>query len=179
MCSSDLDTLVLDPDFLDEVLQAPDTKRAKEVEVKIVHRLQRHIGDPRFVALGEKLEQLRLRHEEGQLNSLDFLKELLDLAKAVVEAEKTIEPEEERDQAKAALTELFEAVKNAETPILVEKVVADIDEIVRQVRFPGWQDTDAGKREVKRTLRSTLLRYKLHRDQPLFERAYGYIEQYY
>jgi type I restriction enzyme R subunit len=175
----DLNTLVLDPDFLDEVLQAPDAKKAKEVEVKIVHRLQRHIGDPRFVALGEKLELLRQRHAEGQLNSLDFLKELLDLAKAVVEAEKTIEPEEERDQAKAALTELFEAVKSEDTPILVEKVVADIDEIVRQVRFPGWQDTDAGKREVKKALRGTLLKYKLHREQTLFERAYGYIEQYY
>ena len=46
-------------DPIDEVLHAPDAKKAKEVEVKIVHRLQRHIGDPRFVALGEKLEQLR------------------------------------------------------------------------------------------------------------------------
>ena len=131
------------------------------------------------MALGEKLELLRQRHADGQLTSLEFLKLLLELAKDVVKAEKAVQPEEERDQAKAALTELFESVKNENTPILVERIVSDIDEIVRQVRFPGWQDTDAGKREVRRALRSTLLKYQLHRDQPLFERAYGYIEQYY
>ena len=175
----DLETLVLDPNFLEEMLEAADPRRAREVEVKIVHRLQKHIGDPRFVALGEKLELLRQRHADGQLTSLEFLKQLLELAKDVVKAEKAVQPEEERDQAKAALTELFESVKNENTPILVEKIVSEIDEIVRQVRFPGWQDTDAGKREVRRALRSTLLKYQLHRDQQLFERAYGYIEQYY
>jgi type I restriction enzyme R subunit len=28
-------------------------------------------------------------------------------------------------------------VKNEKTPVMVERVVADIDEIVRLVRFPG------------------------------------------
>jgi len=28
-------------------------------------------------------------------------------------------------------------------------------------------------------LRRTLLKYKLHKDQELFDRAYGYIRQYY
>ena len=36
-----------------------------------------------------------------------------------------------------ALTELFNEVKTETTPIMVERVVADIDEIVRLVRFPG------------------------------------------
>ena len=72
-------------------------------------------------------------------------------------------PEEDEDRGKAALTELFNEVKTAETPIMVERVVADIDEIVRLVRFPGWQDTQAGEREVKKALRKTLFKYKLHR----------------
>ncbi|HEY5660673.1 MAG TPA: hypothetical protein VIR59_07795 [Gaiellaceae bacterium] len=88
-------------------------------------------------------------------------------------------PEEEVDRGKAALTELFESVKNAETPIVVERVVDDIDEIVRVVRFDGWQHTTAGEREVQRALRRALLKYKLHRDQELFEKAYGYLKQYY
>jgi hypothetical protein len=37
-------------------------------------------------------------------------------------------------------------VRNAKTPVVVERVVADIDEIVRFVRFPGWQQTAAGER---------------------------------
>ena len=30
--------------------------------------------------------------------------------------------------------------------------MTDIDEIVRLVRFPGWQSTKAGEREVQRVL---------------------------
>jgi len=53
------------------------------------------------------------------------------------------------------------------------------DEIVRLVHFDGWQNTHAGEREVKMALRKTLFKYKLHQDAELFERAYGYICEYY
>ena len=59
------------------------------------------------------------------------------------------------------------------------KQVPDIDEIVRLVRFPGWQDTLAGEREIKKALRKALFKYKLHADEELFEKAYSYIRQYY
>lgn len=62
---------------------------------------------------------------------------------------------------------------------MVERVVNDIDEIVRHVRFDGWQDTHAGEREVKKSLRKTLFKYKPHQDLELFDRAYGYIKEYY
>ena len=70
-------------------------------------------------------------------------------------------------------------MKTKDTPIIVERVVGDIDEIVRIVRFPGWQKTTAGEREVKGALRKTLLKYRLHQQTELFEKAYGYIVQYY
>ena len=84
-----------------------------------------------------------------------------------------------RQQGKAALTQLFEEARNPETPIIVERVVNDIDEIVRIVRFDGWQSTHAGEREVKLALRKTLFKYRLHQDQELFDRAYGYIRDNY
>jgi type I restriction enzyme, R subunit len=175
----DLDTLVLDAEFLGDLLSNPDPSKAREIELKIIARLRRHKDDPRFVALGERLEELRLQHEQGLLNSLAFLKQLLLIAKEVVESEKQVDPVEEQDRAKAALTELFNEVRNASTPVIVERIVNDIDEIVRIVRFPGWQQTSAGTREVKQALRRTLLKYKLHQEQELFNRAYAYIEQYY
>ena len=73
----------------------------------------------------------------------------------------------------------FQEVRNASTPVIAERVVADIDEIVRLVRFPGWQDTQAGDREMRQSLRRVLLKYQLHREQELFDRAYAYIRQYY
>lgn len=48
-------------------------------------------------------------------------------------------------------------------------IVEDIDDIVKKVRFDGWQATSAGERLVQKELRRTLLKYKLHTDQELFE----------
>jgi type I restriction enzyme R subunit len=173
----DLETLVMDADVMAELLKDPD-KRIIEVEIKVIARLRRGVG-PKFIELSERLEALRLKHEQGLLASIDFLKGLLELAKDVVEAEKELPAEAVEDQGKAALTELFAEVKNPQTPVIVERVVEDIDEIVRQVRFPGWQQTAAGEREVQKALRKSLLKYKLHTNQDLFDRAYGYICQYY
>ena len=173
----DLETLVMDADVMNDLLNDPETKII-EIEIKITGRLRRGFG-PKFIELSERLEALRLKHEQGLLASIDFLKNLLELAKDVVEAEKEVPDEVVEDQGKAALTELFGEVKNSQTPVIVERVVQDIDEIVRQVRFPGWQQTAAGEREVQKALRRSLLKYKLHSDQDLFDRAYGYIVQYY
>lgn len=174
----DLETLVMDAVVLEELLEDPD-RNIVELEIKISGRLRRHGDSPKFVALSQRLENLRLKHEQGLLASLDFLKQLIDLAKDVVKAEKDEPAEVQEDQGRAALTALFEEVRNGDTPVIVERVVADIDEIVRQVRFPGWQQTEAGEREVKKALRRSLLKYRLHTDQDLFDRAYGYIVQYY
>jgi type I restriction enzyme R subunit len=176
----DLDTLVLDADLLEAVLSDPDPgKKAKEITIKLTARLRKHSGNPQYKALAERLEDLKNRHEHGLLVSIDFLKELLELAKDVVKLEREMPVEEEVDRGKAALTELFEEAKNGETPVMVQRIVDDIDEIVRQVRFDGWQNTHAGEREVKIALRKTLFKYKLHQDAELFGRAYGYIREYY
>ena len=174
----DLETLVMDADVIEKFLSDPE-RGMREIEIRVSSRLRRNIKDPKFIALSERLETLRLKHEQGLLDSLDFLKSLLDLARDLVEAEKNIPDKIDENQGKAALTELFESARNDSTPVIVERVVGDIDEIVRKVRFPGWQQTDAGEREVKRALRKSLLKYKLHTEQDLYDQAYGYIRQYY
>ena len=176
----DLDTLVMDAELLEAVLENPDPeKKAKEISVKLTGRLRKHAGNPKYKALAERLEDLKNRHQQGLLLSIEFLKELLELAKDVVKMERETPVEEDIDRGKAALTDLFEEARNGDTPIMVRRVVDDIDEIVRAVRFDGWQATHAGEREVKKALRQTLFKYKLHQDAELFERAYGYIREYY
>lgn len=86
---------------------------------------------------------------------------------------------QELETAKEALTEHFQEAKSKNTHIIVERIVTDIDEIVKKVRFPDWQHTNQGECLVQKELRKTLLKYKLHTDQDLFDRAYGYIRQYY
>jgi type I restriction enzyme R subunit len=176
--NDDIETLILDADVMGELAKDPD-RNIVEVEIRVSARLRKHGKDPKFIELSERLENLRLKHEQGLIASVDFLKSLLELAKDVVEAEKEVPAEERVDAGKAALTELFVEAKNAHTPIIVERVVADIDEIVKSVRFDDWQATKAGEREVQRALRLTLLKYKLHTNQYLFDRAYDYIRKYY
>ena len=176
----DVETLVLDAEVLDGILADKEPeKRGREIEIKLVARLRRHLGNPKFTALGERLERIKERHEQGFINSLEFLKQMLELARDVVQAEKEADPKEERDKAKEALTELFTQAKSHNTHIMVERIVAEIDDIVKKVRFPDWQRTTQGERLVQKELRKTLLKYKLHTDQDLFDKAYGYVRQYY
>jgi type I restriction enzyme R subunit len=176
----DIDALILDAEVLDSILKdANPQKKAREVEIKLIARLRKHAGNPKFKELGERLEKIREKHEQGLLNSLEFLKTILQIAKEVVEAENQVDPEEDQDRALTALTELFNEAKGKSTHVIVERLVADIDAIVRQIRFDGWQTTSAGEREVQKALRLALKKFKLHTDQELFDKAYGYVRQYY
>ena len=173
----DLDVIILDEDMIRDLENDPNG--AKVIEIKISRRLRRHKRNPKFIKLGEKLEELKEKYEQGFLSSLAYLNALLSLAKEVLKAERKVDPDDERKKAKAALTELFHDTKKDSTPVMIERIVNDIDEVVRMVRFDGWQWTTAGKKEVKRSLRRTLLKYKLHKEQELFDKAYEYIREYY
>ncbi|MBQ6390248.1 MAG: type I restriction endonuclease subunit R [Eggerthellaceae bacterium] len=178
----DLEVLELDADLIEQFIESSGKspeKVAKKIEIDLVARSRKHDKNKKFIKLGERLEDLRERHEAGLITSIVFLKMIIDLAKEAREAEKEVVPEEEEDKGKAALTELFNGVKNENTPLIVENVVNDIDEIVRVTRFDGWQATTAGKKEVRAQIRKLLwTRYKL-KDNELFEKACAYVEQYY
>lgn len=177
----DEDILSLDADLIDDFLtdRQDAKKKAKKIEINLVAKILKHANEPRFKKLGEKLEELREKHEQGLITSIEFLKLLLDLAKEAVQAEQEVVPVQEVDKGVAALTELFNGVRNQSTPVIVERIVKDIDNIVKIVRFDGWQSTTAGKQEVKKALRSVVwIKYKI-KDKDVFDKAYGYIEQYY
>jgi len=110
---------------------------------------------------------------------MEFLKALLELAKDAAQMEREVVPEEEMDKGKAALTKLFQSVRNDNTPVIVERIVNDIDGIVKIVRFPGWQNTSTGRKEVSKNLRDVIMRKYRIKDQDVFSRAYSYVEQYY
>jgi type I restriction enzyme, R subunit len=172
-----LDEFVLDADVIEEIFNNPDPKKAKEIERELIKRFKRHAGNPKFKKLSERLEALRDKAEQGLISSIEFVKELCKIARETVVTEKEMEGNEKTPQA--ALTELFIELKTDQTPAVVERIVSDIDAIVRVVRFPGWQSTSSGEREVQKSLRTALLKYKLHKDQNLFDQAYAYIREYY
>ncbi len=175
------DIIELSPELVDFFIDNPDIMKgkSKKIEIDLIAKIKKYTNDPKFVKLGERLEDLKTQHEQQLITSIEFLKALLQLAKEAVEAEKQYVPAEEIDKGKAALTELFENIKNGKTPIVVERIVDDIDNIVKIVRFDDWQNTTTGQKEVRKSLRSIInVKYKI-KDNELFEKAYGYVEQYY
>jgi type I restriction enzyme, R subunit len=174
-----LDEFVMDADVIEDIFNHPDPRKIKQLEKALIKRFKDRGDLPVFKTLSERLEALRDKAEKGLIASIDFVKELCKIAKDALQAEKELEQELQEKSPKAALTELFLELKTDKTPAVVERIVADIDAIVRVVRFPGWQDTTGGEREVQKSLRKALLKYKLHTDQVLFDRAYAYIKEYY
>ena len=174
-----MEEFVLDAEVIDDIFNNPNPKKIKNLEEELIKRFKKHSGNPTFKELSERLQELRDKAEQGLITSIEFVKELCKIAKETVQAEKEILNQIEQKSAKTALTELFLELKTDQTPAVVERIVNDIDAIVKVVRFPGWQTTTSGEREVQKSLRKALLKYKLHKDQALFERAYAYIKAYY
>lgn len=177
---TDLETIVLDAQIIEDLMSGKATEvTTQEVERLITARIARRISNPKFIELGKRLNALREKYAQGQQSSLEFLRELFDLARDTVAAEKETAEVPAEDRGKAALTELFESLKGSDTPIIVERVVNDVDDVVKSVRFDGWQNTHEGDRLVQQALRKTLyVKYKI-RDNDVFEKALGYIREYY
>ena len=179
-----LEDLVVDSDVIDAVLEDEKAREKKIVEIEKMLRLRlgEHKGDPNFKKFAEKLDELREKMAQNLISSIDFLKQLLVLAKNLLEEEKKkAEPQDKRAKARAALTDLFQSIKTEETPIIVEQVVNDIDnEVVNIVRqFNDAFQSVTARREIKKKLRSILwVKYQI-KDNDVFERAYQYIEMYY
>lgn len=176
---TDMEEVVLDETMVASLMASKDPKAAKKIEKELIKRFKKYTNQPKFVELSKRLEALRDKAEQGLISSIEFIKELCQIARETIQAEKQEEHIEVRKTGKEALTELFLELRTDDTPAVVGRIVADIDSIVKIVRFPGWQTTNAGEREVQKALRKTLLKYKLHKEEVLFNKAYLYIREYY
>ena len=176
---NDMQEVVLDETMVASLMASKDPKAAKKIEKELIKRFKKYTNQPKFVELSKRLEALRDKAEQGLISSIEFIKELCQIARETIQAEKQEEHIEVRKTGTEALTELFLELRTEDTPAVVGRIVADIDSIVKIVRFPGWQTTNAGEREVQKALRKTLLKYKLHKEEVLFNKAYMYIREYY
>lgn len=177
--SHEMDEMVLEARVIDDLMNNKDPREAQRVMKILVSRLALHGNNPIFIALSQRLEALRARAEQGLINSIEFIKQLCEIARDTVQAEKHTDTIAEQKSAKAALTELFLEMKTDQTPAVVERIVNDIDNIVKYVRFEGWQNTTTGEKLVMKELRKILwVKYPI-KDEELFNRAYEYIREYY
>ena len=177
---NDLNELIIDKDTIFKLSDAEKNKRARILEINLLAKIRMKKDNPKYIDLGFRLEKLREKYESGIISSIAWLKELLDAARLTVLLDKENNGIKKLiPDKKTALKELFREVRNDKTPQIISRIVDDIDQIVKLTRFPGWQNTSAGDREMRQVLRKTLLKYQLHKDSDLFEKAYKYINEHY
>lgn len=187
-----IQTLLDDPEFA-TIKREVEDKSAQQVLDSITKRLQARIdgstGDHDvWRSLAERLEQLRARAIGQAQVALDWLRDLLVAARDLTVAEKA-EDRRGRDGLDAlppltdphvgALTQIFQEYAPEDTPILIGRIVEQVDAIAKQVCHPGWVSKTSSIRDVRLALRKTLRHNHLEHDGDLFDRAYAYIEEHY
>lgn len=177
--SFDLDPerdLFAQPVTLDEVLDTIDARIQRRLAVN---------PHPVYKSFADQIERLRQQAIRKAEDSIDFLKQALEVARLAVQAER-LDGDGRLDEAEAlldphlgALTQVVDAYKPDNAPVIVDDVVRDIDTIVKQVRYTGWNETQEGDRTVRKELRQVLKKFGLPLTGPLFDNAYGYVRENY
>ncbi len=166
----------------------PDPPTVEDILDKLETRLQRKLAagasHPVWISLAERLEALRRAKIDSAAASVEFLKQLLELAKDLVEAERAdeeghLDDIKVVDPDKGALTQILAEYAPPDVPVIIETVVEKIDAIVRPVRGTGWQESQPGDREVRQQLRLVLRGSGLPPQGEIFDRAYAYIREHY
>jgi type I restriction enzyme R subunit len=166
----------LEPPTVDDVLDTLAGRLRRKLAGPAVH--------PVWRTLSERLEELRRVRMESARDSVEFLKRLLELARQIVgaeraEAEGRLDRFQVLDPDRGALTQILQEYAPPGTPVIVERVVEQIDAIVKPIRGTRWQESQPGDREVRRQLRLVLKNAGLPPQGDLYDRAYAYIREHY
>ena len=133
-----------------------------------------------FVELGKRLNALREKYADIQQSSLDFLRELLELARDTVAAEKADRRDTPRGAGQGRADRTVRGPQDRRAPRSSSRTSSTgSTRSSAGVRFEGWQSTIRGDQEVRKALRKTLyVQFKI-RDNDVFEKALGYVREYY
>ena len=122
-------------------------------------------------ALAEKIERLRKQTVENPDadQSIEFLKDALEIAKQSVKA----------DSRKDALTRIVQYGKNEGLPVIVDDLVARIDNIANFVSFIRKTESVLNDSKVRKTIQSELKTFGLPRTGAVFDCVYGFVRENY
>lgn len=86
--NQDMEEMVLDAEVIDNLMNKKDPKEAEKIVKLLSTRLGKHLDNPVFKKLSERLEELRDKAEKGLIHSIEFIKKLCEIAKETLQAEK-------------------------------------------------------------------------------------------
>lgn len=201
--SAVVDLVIVDQDTIEQLFEqggldpkktpkGTTTVSTTEVIDNIASRLKKRLAGPNgnhevYRSIAERLDRLRERRVTQARDNLEILKSALEIAKDVTLAEKAEDTAGTRgldllpSPKIGALTQIFLEFKPEGTSAMLEKVVAEIDEVVREVStgWDGWAKTRGGDRRVRDSIRIALTHYGFPIQGDLFDRAYSYVAENY
>lgn len=170
-------------------LKEVENLTAEEALDSITKRLKKRLAGQHgnhtvYRTLADRLERLRMQSIAAAEASIEWLQELLRVARELKAAEKA---EDEHGQTGldvldpriGALTQIFSEYAPLDTPELIERVVHEVEAIATAIDVPGWAEKPGADRDVRKDLRKVLRKYGLHNVSDLFDQAYGYIAAHY
>lgn len=196
--SSGLETVAIDAEVFEALRQMKiwsdgeaepqEPPTVEEILDKLESRLAKKLAgpttDPVWASLSQRLDDLRRAKLDSAEASVEFLKQLLAVARDIVEAERAdaegrLDQFQVLDPDRGALTQILKEYAPTNVPVVIENVVQQIDALVRPIRGSGWQSSQPGDREVRRQLRLVLKNNGLPPQGVVFDRAYAYIAEHY
>jgi type I restriction enzyme R subunit len=180
-----IDIGLLDIDDTVTVAKTPE-QLVEEINERLRKRLAGANGThPQYKGLAERLERLRASELSRATDSYEYLREFFEIAKDLTNAEKA---EDENgltglnilpNPNLGALSQIFAAYKNDSTPAIIGTIVDEVDRIVKEVSYPGWELRPDGVREVKKSLVQVFKKFGLQLTGEPMDSAYNYIEANY
>jgi type I restriction enzyme R subunit len=174
--------------------EPPDAEQIIDsIEERIKQRLAGEKESKKYKSLAERLDKLRQAQLSEAADSIEFLKQLLAVARDVVAADRelgadkgetgAVDPGEQAsllpEERIGALTQIFREYRPDDAPEIIERVVKEIDSVVMGSRFSRWQESREGTRLVKTEIRKALQKFGLPATGELFDRAYAYVAENY
>jgi type I restriction enzyme R subunit len=154
------------------------------IDARIKRRFE-ETHSPVYQSLAERLEKLRQKTITSAEDSLEYLRQALQVARDLVVADRladdgTLEASEALfDPKLQALSQIIAENTPENLHVVVSDVAARIDAIVSEAAYTGWRASSPGDRAVKRELRNVLKQFALPVTGELFDRAYLYVRENY
>lgn len=158
------------------------TPSAKEILDRIKEVLDHEIDEHsvKYMALAERIKQLRERIIQNATDALEFLAEALKVARSVVDAAKTPEaPLVTDDDHVGVLSRMIAEHAPKGLSVTERRLAEEIDQVVTHTLAGSWDNADARSRGVRRATAAVFRRYQIKPVGEPYDSTVQYIEAHY
>lgn len=153
-------------------------KSAEEIIENLTARIKRKLEGPdaaKYTPIAERIDRIREMFITNAEESIRALEALFGAAADLTKLEKGADP----DDKVGNLTRIFrENTPGGQTEV-IEQIVTEIDTLVRQAVFAGWESREASQKAVKKKLRGVLRKHRIPTTGEPFDSAWEYIVAHY